>query len=379
LAATVLSFGTDSLLIRLVVGQPEESLNHLGRVLTTRVLNLTAGFILLNLAVWFLHPQWVPVLLLVAAYDFLEEIFYCFSAFFAAQKQMVYRLLLLGGFKILLFFGVAGAALATGALFPVLWAYLLIDLALVLTTAWFVRKQYGVYRLQFDLQSSLSLLRTSAPFFVLNFLTILHMRLDIILVGILTNVRQVANYELAIKLMEVSRFLVRPVNTIFFPLFSQYVFQNQWPRLRTRFVQLTVLALGAGILLAIGMQLFGPRLIVFLFGPGYLDSVPAVRILFLSVPLMYVNFICSTLATAMQREKATAWILGCVVVLNAVVNLAVIPRFGIAGAAWTTVLTQAILLISMLILTLPVLIRPPHTDPEAAPVLQEDLRPPELF
>jgi O-antigen/teichoic acid export membrane protein len=94
---------------------------------------------------------------------------------------------------------------------------------------------------------------------------------------------------------------------------------------------------------------------------------------------MYVNFICSTLATAMQREKATAWILGCVVVLNAAVNLAVIPRFGIAGAAWTTVLTQAVLLISMLILTLPVLIRPPHTDPGTAPVLQEDLRPPELF
>lgn len=76
----------------------------------------------------------------------------------------------------------------------------------------------------------------------------MHMRFDTILVGAMLNVREVANYELGIKLVEAVRFMGF-THTVFLPVFSEYFAKRTTEKLRTRFLLLASIVFTAGIFL----------------------------------------------------------------------------------------------------------------------------------
>lgn len=378
LCATLVNFGTDNYLVRAVATDRPEALRHLSEVLSARVQNTLIGFVILNLAFFVIQPRLSPVLLLVSAYDFLEEIYYCFSAFFTGQRKLIYRLMIAGVFRVLSVGVLSLVAVITRNLFPVLWTRLILDSMLVIASLVVVRRSFGAVHLRFSPRASFSLMRVSVPFFLVNFLTVVHMRFDTVLVGLFLNLSQVANYELGIKMMEVARFIIRPLNSVFYPVFSEYGMRNQWRKLRLRFWQLAALTFGGGIVLAVGMQFFGSGVIAWLFGADYIESVGPTKILFLSVPLMYFTFIATVVANALHLEGRSALLLSIGVALNVGLNLFVIPAFGILGAAWATVVSQAFLALSMLGMVSAALLRTPPPKPPPAGPSAEDFTPPVL-
>jgi O-antigen/teichoic acid export membrane protein len=229
----------------------------------------------------------------------------------------------------------------------VLLTYLLADMGLVIGTYLLVRRDFGPIPLRFGWRQSLDLMRVSAPFFLFNILTIVHLRLDTLMVGLLLNLTQVAYYDLGMKMLEVARFVIRPFNSVFYPIFSEMAAQQRWRPLRLQALGLTAAAFVSGVAATLGMYWFGSALIVLLFGQGYEASVAPAKILFLSMPLIYVHFVLTILANALHQERLSAWLLGMSALLNLALNVYVIPRFGILGAAWTTLASQAFLTISM--------------------------------
>lgn len=375
LCATLLNFGTDSHLIRIVATDRGRALQHLSDVLSTRMLNTLIGFVVLNLSFYFLQPALSPVLILVSACDFLEEIYYCFSAFFSGQKKLIYRLMIAGVFRVVSVGFLSLVAIGTRDLFAVLWTRLFLSGLLVITSLAIVHRSFGAVRLIFSPRTSLSLMRLSAPFFLVNFLTLVHMRFDTVLVGLFLNLSQVANYELGIKMMEVARFIIRPLNSVFYAVFSEYVAHNQWKKLRLRFAQMAALSFGAGIVLAIGMQLFGSGVIVWLFGENYVESIWSAKILFLSVPLMYFTFLATLVANAMHLEKRSATLLSAAVAINLGLNLYVIPAYGTVGAAWATVISQVFLALAMFWMVSVNLRHTPPAGPRPVGAPAEDITP----
>ncbi|HEY2982292.1 MAG TPA: oligosaccharide flippase family protein, partial [Anaerolineales bacterium] len=88
LAAILLSFGTENYLVRAIAVEPTKAIAQLSAVLSLRLRNAVIVYALVNLLFWLLQPQLSPALLLVSAYDFLEEIYYCFSAFYTGQRKV---------------------------------------------------------------------------------------------------------------------------------------------------------------------------------------------------------------------------------------------------------------------------------------------------
>lgn len=341
--ATLINFGTDAHLIRAIAVEPQKGLSFLSINLSTRLRNSAIVYLLLNLTAYAILPQLSPVFLLVSAYDFVEEIYYCFAAFFAGQKRIILRLLTGGSYRLLMLGVVSAVAILTRSLLPVLFSYLVLDIFLVLTTYAVVRKIFGGFKLNLDLRVSLDLMKRSLPFALRNFLNLTHMQLDTFLVGVFLNLGQVANYNLGIKLLESARFIVRPLYMAVYPLFSEMVAQRRWELLRRRTLQGAVIVLGGGLLLSVAMQILGSGLIIFLFGPSYRESIVPAQILFLSVPFVFLEYLLSFVANALHLEKKSAWLLGISVILNLSMNFYAIANYGILGAAWTTLITQVIL------------------------------------
>ena len=210
-AATAVSFGTEHHLIRAVAADPDRALKNLGDVMSMRIQNLLVVYVAVNMVFLFLDPSLSPTLALVSAYDFVEELFYGFSAFLTGQKRLIYRLAITALLKVLTVAAVGAVAFLTRALLPVLLTYLILDILLVLTTYLVVRRGFGPIRLSMDWPRSLGLMRISLPFFIFNALTIVHLRLDTLMVGVFLSLVQVAYYDLAMKLLEVARFVIRPL------------------------------------------------------------------------------------------------------------------------------------------------------------------------
>jgi len=351
IAATAVTFGSTQHLVRTVATEREKSLAALGEVLSLCIQNTLIVYAVVNAAFRIIQPELSPVLLLVTGYDFLDQIWYAFSAFFTGHRRIRYRLAIGAIFKAVLVAAVAAAAYATRALEPVLLTYIAVEAGLLATAALAVRRLFGRIPIRFDRATSLRQMSASLPFFAFNILTILHMRLDTLMVGFMLGVVQVAYYDLGVKLLEVARFVVRPLHSVFYPIFSDLAARRRRKVLRRRAQQLIVGALALGVLGSAAMLVLADEAIAILFGRQYEASAAPARVLFLALPFVLVHYVLTTLANAIHLERLSAWLLAGSTVLNLALNVFIIPRYGIMGAAWTTVVSQLVLATSLLLVT----------------------------
>jgi O-antigen/teichoic acid export membrane protein len=88
-----------------------------------------------------------------------------------------------------------------------------------------------------------------------------------------------------------------------------------------------------------------------LFGPGFVDAAPCLRVLAWALMLMFVNRFTGTLLTAAGRQGMLVKLCAVVLVANVVLNLLLIPRYGRMGAAWVTLLCECGFLPTLLLLS----------------------------
>jgi O-antigen/teichoic acid export membrane protein len=110
-------------------------------------------------------------------------------------------------------------------------------------------------------------------------------------------------------------------------------------------------ALALGVMGSLGMLVLADEAIVLLFGERYAASAAPARILFLALPFVLLHYVLTTLANALRLERLSALLLAGGTALNLALNLFAIPRYGLIGAAWMTVISQFFLAASLLWVT----------------------------
>ena len=93
--------------------------------------------------------------------------------------------------------------------------------------------------------------------------------------------------------------------------------------------------------IAIGGYFLAPHIIAFVFGTAYGASAPALQLLVWSVPFLLARGVSKVALMARQREhqvlRSEMW----ATAINIGLNVFLIPRYGIMGAALSTVFTEA--------------------------------------
>ena len=100
-----------------------------------------------------------------------------------------------------------------------------------------------------------------------------------------------------------------------------------------------------GVFALISIFILSPVMIPIFFGEQYQETVYLLRILALSLPLLFIaSSVGATLVTQDHMKKKVK-IMGGVALLNIVLNIIMIPVYGSVGAAIATVLSNLILLL----------------------------------
>jgi O-antigen/teichoic acid export membrane protein len=345
--AVVTDLGTSRYLMRKVAQHPERALDHLSEVLSLRLPALAFAFVLLNGTAWLFMRERVEILLPVSAFVLIGDLYYSFGSLFLGLRRLGWRFATGLIDAALLVVLVVLAARLGWSLGVVLACYVVSSVTLVAVTALLVRLRFGSYGLVSDRARLKAVAGESLPFFMLVFLGLAYLKADTMMILFLRSADEVAVYEAGYKFYEVSRFAVRSTGMVFFPLCAGLVAQGDWGGFRSVAQKLLLGAAVAGAALAVGVISLAPAIVPAVWGSAYDASIPVVRVLFLGVPLLYVSYVSTFLAQALKLERRVVGIMAAGLAANVSANAVVIPTWGMVGAAWTTVVGESLLAVTL--------------------------------
>ena len=219
---------------------------------------------------------------------------------------------------------------------------------------------------------ALVILRKSAPFALLVLLMASYNRIDPILLRSLASDADAGIYAGAFRLLDALTMVAYLVSVPLLPIFSKLCKeQNSAPNnshlspftfhlqdaLRLVFWPLMAFAIGV----AVACALFAEPLMNLLYpGRGAL-YVPAFRVVIFGLIPIAITYIFGTLLTAGGHLRQLNLFAAATLLLNIVVNLFLIPRFGAAGSAWASLTAQTFMALAQLLLA----IRLFHLTPSA--------------
>jgi O-antigen/teichoic acid export membrane protein len=179
------------------------------------------------------------------------------------------------------------------------------------------------------------------PFAVTFVLTTLYWKLDVPLLQFFRGSTEVGWYSLAYKPFEAVLFV--PITMLGVVLPALALYQRASPdRLRPAVVMFFKALLMLGWPLSIGAVILA-RPLAGLLPNFYPQSIPALQILALAYGFAFVNNAFIGALTVLDRQASYAKAAGASLIVNLIFNLILIPPFGYIAAAWTTVVTEIVL------------------------------------
>ncbi len=118
-----------------------------------------------------------------------------------------------------------------------------------------------------------------------------------------------------------------------YPLFSR---TQEQEKLFSWYNKAAKLLIAVSIPVVIACLIDAEAIVTLIYGDLFLPSAPALRVLSVSFALLFAVTLAGTTLRAMNHERYNAFVLAGTVGLNAFLNMLLIPRYGILGAAWST-------------------------------------------
>ncbi len=185
------------------------------------------------------------------------------------------------------------------------------------------------------------LLLFSLPLLVVYALQIVITNTDTLMLGAMRDTVEVGQYNVAYPM---SLFIATPLTALIFifsPVVSELYAQNRMSEIRNNFAIITKWVLAATFPLFLIIFLYPSTIINFLFGEGYTAADNVLRIL--SVGFVMNNLLGPNTATitAMGNPRFVMWATLATAILNVVLNIALIPHWGMEGAAIASISAMA--------------------------------------
>lgn len=166
--------------------------------------------------------------------------------------------------------------------------------------------------------------------------SLLHYKVDILLIGILLNPAMVGIYTISCGLSERLYAVSDAAGMVLFPKVASEPDEKKLKEF-TPLVFRTSLLITA--VLSLLLFVIGPWLIVLLYSDVFLDSIKPFQILLIAAVALSGFRILEMDLRGRGKPIYIAYIAAFSFVLNILLNILLIPNFGIVGAAWATVIS----------------------------------------
>ena len=186
------------------------------------------------------------------------------------------------------------------------------------------------------------ILKHALPIGIGTVMTQIYFNFDITMLGFIKGTTDAGLYTVAYKLLMFLLLVDRVFSMVILPLISRY-YKESIKKLE----EILSLAARAVITVVIpicaGGTLLAMPIIRFIFGQGYTSSTPVLQILIWTLAITTIGSIYTQglIGTGQEKRYAVAMVTGTV--SNIILNVIMIPRLGITGAALATICAELIM------------------------------------
>jgi O-antigen/teichoic acid export membrane protein len=197
-----------------------------------------------------------------------------------------------------------------------------------------------------DARAALRLLRAGVPLGVYAIATTVYFSVDMVMLQRLAAPENVGWYAAAYRPFGAATLFPSIVaGTVLYPVLSRLSLGSRDELGAVIEKSLTVLTL-AGVGVALVFALFAERIVGILYpAQSYAEAAGALRLLAPGLLFIYVNWALATALLGLRLERRLIVMAVTVALLNPLMNLVAIPLFQERGAAFTTSLTELIVLV----------------------------------
>lgn len=347
-------WGLHELLVRELAPRRHESSRYFSNYLALRMILALLAYALLLLLLSVVLPYTETTSMVIAVLTlaiFPEAIFMMMQALFAAHEQLLMpsvAAIVNGAFKLWIGFWLLSHG---GDALDLAWVMVIGGVTGVLVL---IPSLLRLLR-ETNLQSSrLSLmfmrlqLRMAPGFILISFFTTMDFQLDALLISFYLDETQLGYYGAAQTL--VLGFLMMPaaLRTAIYPLMTRY-YREDSLKLALLYQRTNRYILAMVFPICILVMWTAPSLIGLLFGELFQPAILALQVMIWTVIFAFLTVPNARLALVANRQSQAGWITGLSMMINLALNIWLIPRYGVVGAALGRTVTSFAFFVMMYI------------------------------
>lgn len=335
--------GTTAVVTREISKSPEEAERYLSTALTIKLYLVGLSFILIA----FVAPLFatlkgavilLPLAALLTVFDSLRD--FSFSVTRAWEKME-----LEAGINMVT--GIAITVLGFAALFlhptpfTLMIGYILgsaIGLLAAILILWnLIKKIIG----KFNKELAIKIIKESTPFALMGLLGALTINTDTIMIGWLRNATDVGLYSAVQRPVLLIYLLPSLIAMSAFPLVSKLARQND-ERVRSIAEKTIGSLLMIALPIIVGGMVLSRQITGFLFGSEYISAASTFAVLISTLFFVFPASMIGNMIFAYNKQKSMVIFLAVGGLGNVFLDYLLIPKFGILGSAWATLISQSL-------------------------------------
>lgn len=162
---------------------------------------------------------------------------------------------------------------------------------------------------------------------------------DTILIGQFMTETDVGIYRVAFQLTSVASFMVTVFHTVLYPHISRWHAENQIIRIEDSLTRAFTYSFFLAIPVTAGGIILSEKLLYYLYGASFASGAPVLSILlFVQIANIFM-FLLTMCLNAMDMPKISFYSTAVSAALNIFLSILLIPRFGIEGAAFASLVS----------------------------------------
>ena len=348
----IADFGLGGVLIREVAKNKDRVQEYVSTIFIIKLFCSLCAIILMFLCKFlFNYPVQGYGIISIAAvilfFDSLQNIFY---GIFRAFHNVLYEAVgLIIAQIITLLIGIS--ALYMNA--PLIWLVVAFAIPSIMSVCYASLSLYLRYHVRFSFLLNknliIKILYIAFPFALSGFLVRLYAYSDSVIMNHYLSRAELGWWGMAYKITYVFQLLPVALGASLYPVLSN-LFENNKQKIQLLILRSYHYLLLLAFPIMIGIITIAPYVIP-IFLPRFIPSIPALQILILSIGSGFLTFIHGAVLNASGKQSVQTALIFLALTISVIMNIILIPRFGIVGAAISAVVSNMVWCITGYIIT----------------------------
>lgn len=345
LFAVLADFGVTTYIVRAISTDLEHEGKYLNNAISLKLfLSLLYLSVILLVLFLFGWDNYVVLICFLFAIESLIKSFqFAFCTSFQAHELMKYQAISNIILNVLTLIFIIIVSFTKFGLMGITFAYIFANIFGLIYTVLVIRKKIIKPKFSLDLSFYKVLILGGIPFALTGIFYTIYYSIDIVMITQFASTYDTGLYNSAYKLINVLTLFYSIYSSVVFPVMSK-LFVDEKDILQFSFVKSMKYLSLVTIPIAVFTFFYGYD-IINIYGPEFVEAGGVLKILIWTVCFLFINGACSLMLNASHKEYSVTKIYSIAAVFNVILNLILIPKYSVYGAAVATVASEILILL----------------------------------